>query len=326
MMPVKAGIAPRRDSSAGMVYEGRIGGGAAEEGLACGGSPTRRAHGSVPRRPAARASRWRARNVSDRTGDGAGGIQSLDAALRLLLAMARKPGPTGLSELARECGMPASKTHRYLTSFAHAGLVRQSGRSGKYDLGAAALEIGLAALQRHDFVNRVSDELPALSADTNLTALLCVWGNSGPTVVRWERTTAFVVTSLGLGTTLPLLSSATGRVFLAYLPEAVTERLLDEELERAKASARLFPDLVPSREGVRDLTAAVRERGVATVDGRFIPGLVAASAPVLDWQGQAQAAVTLIGTDPGLIAPRSSALARLVAFCADNSVPKRSAI
>lgn len=258
-------------------------------------------------------------------GDATGGIQSLDAALRVLTAMARLDGPVALGELARACDMPSSKVHRYLASFVHAGLVRQSGRSGRYDLGPGAAELGLAAIARHDAVNRAADDLPALAAQTGLTALLCVWGNAGPTVVRWERAASFVVTSLGLGTTLPLLSSATGRVFLAFLPASVTQTRLAEELERAAASARLFPDLVPTTAGAAALADTVRSRGYATVDGRFIPGLVAAAAPVLDWQGQAQAAIALIGTDPRTIEARSPPLEALRTFCAEHSLPRGAA-
>lgn len=252
--------------------------------------------------------------------DGAGGIQSLDQALRVLVALARHDRAASLSELARDCGMPASKVHRYLASFLNAGFVRQAERSGKYDLGPAAIETGLSALNRHDFVNRTADALPELAGETGLTALLCVWGNFGPTVVRWERAASLVAASLGLGTALPLLTSATGRVFLAYLPEAVTAALRREELAEAAASGRPLGDIGPDEAGVRTLAATVRAEGHATVDGRYIPGLVAMAAPILDWQAQAQAVVTLIGTDPRAIATDAPALAQLKAFCATLSI------
>ena len=45
-----------------------------------------------------------------------------------------------------------------------------------------------------------------------------LWSSQGATVVRWERAAGFLVTSLGLGSVLPLLGSATGNVFLAWNP------------------------------------------------------------------------------------------------------------
>jgi DNA-binding IclR family transcriptional regulator len=249
-----------------------------------------------------------------------GGIQSLNAALRLLQAMTTFHGPVTLSEIAKACDMPLSKAHRYLASFLQAGLVEQAGRSGKYDLGRGAVLLGLAALERHDFVNRAADGLPDLCAETGLTSLLAVWGNNGATAVRWERGVLPTVTSIGLGTTLPLLNSATGRCFLAWGPQIPIQRVLDIELRLAQKNQRVLPDMAPSRAGVEDLRRSIRQAGYASVDGRFIPGLVAIAAPILDWQGEAQAVVTLIGTDPATAQPGSEAVAKLQAFVRGQSI------
>lgn len=266
-----------------------------------------------------------ARDRDDAASEPTGGVQSLDAALRVLKELAARDHPTALSELARSCDMPASKTHRYLASFVAAGLVRQLGPSGAYDLGPQALEVGLSALQRHDFVAAASERLPHLTETTGMTALLSVWGPSGPVVVRWERSPSFVVTSLGLGTTLPLLSSSTGRVYIGYFPERLLRRRVDIELEQAARRPELFDDIVLTAEGVAELGARVRQAGYSAVDGRFIPGLVAAAAPILDWEGVAQAVVTLIGTDPRAIAHGSEAIDALTALCAGLSASRRLA-
>ncbi|PHP67464.1 transcriptional regulator [Zhengella mangrovi] len=263
--------------------------------------------------------------TSDEERDGierGGGLQSLDAALRVLITMVRHDGPIGVSDLARECAMPASKAHRYLASFLHAGLVRQAGRSGKYDLGPGAIRLGLAALNRHDFVNAAADDLAGLTRETGMTAMLSVWGDHGPTVVRWERAATLVAASLGLGTTLPLLTSATGRVFLAWLPRAVTATLLAREMDAVDAAGGRPLDFPMTGEGISGLVGRVRAAGGATVDSRYIPGLVAAAAPILDWQGEAQAVITLIGTAPAAIRPGSPVLARLHGVCRDLSLDR----
>ncbi|ACM28749.1 IclR family transcriptional regulator [Rhizobium rhizogenes] len=252
--------------------------------------------------------------------DGSGGIQSLNAALRLLQAMTTVKGPLTLSEIAKQCDMPLSKAHRYLASFVQAGLVEQAGRSGKYNLGRGAVLLGLAALERHDFVNRAADDLPDLCAETGLTALLAVWGNNGATAVRWERGSQPTVTSIGLGTTLPLLNSATGRCFMVWGPQVPIRPVLEAELLRARKSSGVLPDMTPSPSGVEELRRMIRQAGYASVDGRFIPGLVAIAAPILDWQGEAQAVVTLIGTDPATARTGSDAVTKLLAFVQHQSI------
>ncbi|WP_034482513.1 IclR family transcriptional regulator [Rhizobium rhizogenes] len=248
------------------------------------------------------------------------GIQSLDAALRLLNTVIEYQEPVTLSELARTCRMPPSKVHRYLSSFLKAGLIAQTGRSGRYLLGPGALQLGLAAIGRHDFVNFAADGLADLCADTGMTALLCVWGNGGATVVRWERAVSPTVTSMGLGTTLPLLNSASGRAFLAWAPSASIKSARDAELRRVKKNPSIAPDLVPTAEGIVLLAKKTRELGYASVEGKFIPGLVAIAAPILDWQFEAQAVVTLIGTDTEAIKPDSMPVRRLIEFCKEKSV------
>jgi DNA-binding IclR family transcriptional regulator len=251
------------------------------------------------------------------------GIKSLESALSVLVHLSRQSGAVTLTDIARSCDMSPSNVHRYMATFMQAGLVKQEGKSGRYDLGLGALELGLAAIARHDFVNSAADGLSQLTADTGMTALLSVWGNDGATVVRWERGASPTVTSIGLGTTLPLLRSATGRVFLAWGPAAAIASTREAELRRAARQPTLIPDFDPTKAGLNHLVASVREQGFASVDGRYIPGLVAAAAPILDWQGEAQAVITLVGTDPASISMSSTQIGALLAFCDERSIAKR---
>lgn len=252
----------------------------------------------------------------DGAGNARGGIQALDAALVVLRAMTEFDGPVALSDLARSASMPASKVHRYLASFIHAGLVMQASRSGRYQLGPFASTLGIAALARTDFVNQAAEEVAGLCEATGLTVLLSVWGNQGATVVRWCRAPSPVVTSFGLGSTLPLLTSSSGRVFLAYLPKSLTLQRLLIETERALESGLSIPDVDLSPGGIDRLIESIRADGFASVDGRFVPGLRAIAAPILNWQGEAEAAVTLISTSDAILSPTGQAVKQLRAFVA----------
>lgn len=251
------------------------------------------------------------------------GLKSLDTALTVLAFMVRQDGPLTLSELARGCAMSPSKVHRYLASFVTAGLVKQEGRSGRYDLGPEAEQLGLAAIGRHDFVNIAADGLSDLALSTGMTALLTVWASGGATVVRWQRGLSPSVTSIGLGSTMPLLTSATGRVFLAFAPPQAIRKTRDFEIRRAARQTALS-DTPWSAAGLGELRDEIRQQGYASVDSEFIPGLVAAAAPILDWQGEAQVVVTLIGVDPENIHPESAQISALLEFCATRSVVRET--
>ncbi|MDA9434816.1 IclR family transcriptional regulator [Bradyrhizobium sp. CCBAU 51627] len=265
--------------------------------------------------------RTRAKETDDESGGTApGGIQALDAALSVLRVLRSFDGPATLSDIAREAGMPPSKVHRYLASFIHAGLAVQKERSGRYDLGREAAELGVAAISRNNFVVRASDELEELATVTGQAALLAVWSHNGPTVVRLERGPHLTTTSIGLGSTFPLLDSATGRVFLSYLPSPQLAVRLQNELERAASAGVSWPDLNPDLASVEAVTMKVRRERVAYVDGRYIPGLVAISSAITNWQGEIEVAATLFGTHKDLLQPESPARSALIDFASRHSI------
>ncbi|MEO9599509.1 IclR family transcriptional regulator [Parasphingorhabdus sp.] len=224
------------------------------------------------------------------------GIQSVEVSTKILLALAGAGTAVPLRDLSQLTDMPSSKTHRYLSSFIRTGFVRQDPKTGRYDLGPAALKLGLAALSRFDVIDVAHDAMRELTAELGYTSLLSVWGPQGPTIVRWHRSADSLVTSLMLGSVFPLLSSATGRAFLPFLPDGLTSALITKELA---ANKRMVGQthLPVKKADVQQLKNEVCDGGFATIDSTFIPGLCAIAAPILDSQGEAQAVITLIGAE-----------------------------
>jgi DNA-binding IclR family transcriptional regulator len=156
------------------------------------------------------------------------GIQSVEIGLRVAKVLADSPGALQLKELAARAGLSASKTHRYLVSLARVGLVQQV--DGRYDLGGMALDFGLAALARIDVVRMASPALASVRDQTGATTFLAVWGYNGPTIVRWEESSQPVTLNVRVGSIMPLLTSATGRLFAAFLPAEQTDTMLRGEM------------------------------------------------------------------------------------------------
>lgn len=240
------------------------------------------------------------KRVKTRSGDESDrrGIQSVEVSFVILAALAGSGRSLALKELGALAGMPPSKVHRYLASFIRTGLVRQDEATGHYDLGPMSLNIGLAALSRLSILDWCDTAAKSITRQTGLTSLVSIWGPHGPTVVRWQRASADFVTSLGLGSVLSLFNSATGRVFLAYLPAVMIKNHVAKEI--MKDQTRGFTNNAASSELKQNIQIIKRD-GFATVDGSVIPGLYAIAAPVLDIQGEAAAVITLIGTDRSIV-------------------------
>lgn len=217
------------------------------------------------------------------------GIQSIELGVGVLMAL-RIHGELGLNDLAHASGMSASKAYRYLVSFGRTGLSEQDASTGRYRLGPMALELGLARMARNDALRVAMPELSELTRVTETTSTLSVWGNMGPTVVRWEESRHIVNVNLRVGSVLPLTTTATGLVFAAWRPASQMEPLMRQELAAAprRGSSHTFA-------GLQRRLAEIRRQGCAAIDGTLFPGICALSAPVFDHDGHVVLAMSVMG-------------------------------
>ena len=222
------------------------------------------------------------------------GIQSVEVGFALLDVLARADGALMLRDLAARAGMSAAKAHRYLVSFQRLHLVVQDGDTTRYDLGPAALRLGLASLQRLDAVKLARARAARLMPEIGHTVALAVWGNHGPTIVHWEESPRAVTVNLRLGDVMPLLTSATGRCFAAWAPREAIQPLLREELALAQRSGRR--DVPTHMSEVRAMLDEVRKHGAARVVDTLLAGVSAFCVPVFDADGHIALGMVTLGS------------------------------
>lgn len=232
------------------------------------------------------------------------GIQSVGIGLRVLDVLASLDGAAALGAIAQASDLSASQAHRYLASLIAAGMARQDAATGRYELGPGALRLGLAALSRMDVFREAAIAIGDYVRETGRTVQMAALGPSGPIVVRWIMGTPPISTSLTVGAPLPLLSSATGHVFLAFRPENQTQAMVERETQ---------PQFQPI--DVEALRARVRRDGYSAIRGDLIPGLRATAVPIFDLQGEAVFTATVLATD--LFKPENDDQARdrLIEVC-----------
>jgi len=214
-------------------------------------------------------------------------IQSVEVGMRVLLALVETGGGEGafLREVAEHSGLSRSQAHRYLLSFVNTGVAEQDERSGRYYLGGVTIRLGLAAMARLDTVRIAAEHLVDLLAEMKTTGLLSVWGDYGPTVIRWIDGGMPLLTSLHTGSVLPLQTSSTGILFLTYCPPEQTR----ERVERERGEGIVVDDL--------ELAAQIEEArrmGFTRTHGTVVPGLSATSVPVLDSQDRLVATMSVL--------------------------------
>jgi DNA-binding IclR family transcriptional regulator len=145
--------------------------------------------------------------------------------------------------------------------------------------------------------------------ETGRTGLLSVWGEGGAVCVRWYAGHPPVMTSFTIGSVMPLLFSATGRVFLSFLSAGE----LAGPLAAARAEAPSLPD-------VEAIMLSVRQSLLAESDDVLFVGLRTMAAPIFDLQGRASLVATAVATS-GFPRTGDAAVAeRLRAACRDATI------
>jgi DNA-binding IclR family transcriptional regulator len=233
------------------------------------------------------------------------GIKSIEVGARVLVALEQGRGPMSLSDVAARAGLHPAKVHRYLVSLVRTGLAAQSVETSLYNLGPAARSLGVEALRRTDAVSVVSAYAMALRDDTGHTVNVAVWADPGPELVRWDTGAHALPIVVRVGSVLPLLDSAVGLVFFAYLDAGTTAEVLRTQ-QKDEATQRL-----PARE-VRELAESVRREGFASTRNKMILGLSALAAPVFGADGALEVVIGIVLPTGLMTAAEARRLGKLV--------------
>lgn len=235
---------------------------------------------------------------------------SVVSAFRVLEAVAEMQ-PVGLSDLAREVGLPKSSTQRALLTLAEIGWLRASeGSPTRWGLTYRALRLSRNVDERSGLravALPVMNELQLATTETvHLTA------PDGDALVLLERldTPHPLRAFLPLGERVPFHASATGLAFLAACA--------DEEVERYLASGLVArtPDTLTDRANVLAAITTIRERGWSTNVGGLSTGISSVGAAITDRAGQPVGAVSLSGPSSRMVPERFDDLGPQVARAA----------
>ena len=208
-------------------------------------------------------------------------IQSVGNATRLLVTLASAPGPMRLNDLSQELGMNKSSVHLLLTTLIDSGFVEQT-QQATYRLGLTLFEVGSAALHQYGLGTRLSPALELLAEQTREAVSLSVLHQGEVLLVQRFESDQVLRTSIRVGTRMPLTRSASGRVILAFLPEA--ERTT--RVERAglgAAEARRFNRRVQE----------IRDAGYEVQRDEWSPGVASIAVPVFGIAGPPVAALSV---------------------------------
>lgn len=223
------------------------------------------------------------------------GVQGVEIGLRIAFLLADARHPLTLGDIAKAAGLAPSKVHRYLVSLGRAGLIEQLQANNRYDLSRGALVLGLAALNRLDVYRLADQTIQELYDEIGVGVSAMIWGNNGPTVIRRIEPLDRVMVTTRIGTVISVVSSASGRLFAAFLPPNIVDPKIDAEF----AGGRQFTSMGQpiSRNDFRQIVDNAKEQGIAVVQGDFLKGFDAIAAPVFGHDGQIVMTISIIAAE-----------------------------
>jgi DNA-binding IclR family transcriptional regulator len=222
-------------------------------------------------------------------------LSTVEKAIELLFHLHESPVAQGVTAIGRALGLPKSSAHRLLTALSRRGLVEQD-ESGRYAPGIGLVALGLGALEREPVVAAARPVLEQ-EADALGETFFLVGARAGRLMVLDKSEgSGFLRAAPRVGSSVPVHATASGKLFLAFAPDALAPvpELLERFTPRTSADSASL-----ARE-----VAQARRRGWAANREEWIPGLSVLAAPVRTAEGARLAAVVAVAAS----APRMRTL------------------
>jgi DNA-binding IclR family transcriptional regulator len=216
------------------------------------------------------------------------GIQSIEIGIRLIDALIDLKQPARLKELAQRAGISPSKARTYLVSFLRTGLLEQDEVSGLYTTGPKAVRLGLLALDNNKLLRSARLLVASMARETRQMLMLSAFDGVAPVIIESSESPDTLPITFRSGVQQPLWATATGCIYLAFLPESLVARFIDEQCQ---------PD---ERELVEQSVKTARTAGIVYFEvarlGREITlhSHGAFAAPIFGRGGELEFVVTLL--------------------------------
>lgn len=211
-------------------------------------------------------------------------------ALRVLRLLAEHPDGLGVSDISRRLEIGRSTAHLLLSTLAEQEFATQTGER-RYVLGFTAFEIGAAVPDTTRFGGKVLGPMRELADLSGEAVSLAVPRNRDAVIVQRFESQQVLRVDIGIGTRMPMVTCASGKVMLAAMPEEEVDRLYpNEELpSTTRHSVRTKAELKAS------VLPEVRIRRYATTLGEFAEGIDGVGAGITDRRGAIIACLSVAG-------------------------------
>jgi len=201
---------------------------------------------------------------------------------------ARADVGVGLSELSALISMPKSSTHRYMATLQSVGLAERNGED-RFRLGTRVIELAGSFLANSDLRSESQATLDELAEMTGETIHLAVPSGTDVVYITKIESKHTLGMSSHIGARLPMYCTSLGKAILAFSPPGLLQTVLAE-----RPQART-PQTITSPKALKAELVTVRSQGFALDNEENEAGICCVGAPVIDYSGNAIAAISISG-------------------------------
>jgi IclR family acetate operon transcriptional repressor len=216
------------------------------------------------------------------------GIQSVRRALDILELLGRSEDAVGVNEIGAATGLAAGTVHRLLATLTSRGYVHRNPRTRRYCLGVKAF--GLATATRERLASLARPFLTDLMRVGQETANLAILEQNSTLYIEQVPAPRMLRSFTEPGKRVPLHSSGTGKVLLAYQPPRATDFII-ERIDLLRCT----PSTITDASRLREELQCIRRQGYAVDYGEQEEGVRCLAAPVFGPDGEIFAALSLSG-------------------------------
>ena len=209
-----------------------------------------------------------------------------------------------MSELSRDLGISKSTVNGITTALEELGAITRNPLTKKFALGFTLLELGKSVYSRADIKDLARPFMEDLMEKTEESVFLGVRNGDHVTVLDIVESTKDLKITSPLGTTIPLLAGATGKVFLSLMEINQASKIIKSKgLRKYTKNTITDPSLY-----LKEIVHA-KESGYAIDNEEYISGVSAVAAPVLT-KGHLKSAVWVVGFKASIDEDKLNALAK----------------
>ena len=210
--------------------------------------------------------------------------------LKIIELMASAGRPLSLAEISSSIGLPKSSVHRLCGTLMDNGYAIRSSDERRLTPSPKLTEIAsklVAKSYQHIALHQIMKQL---SLDVGETVNLVVPEKQGMTYLERVETNWPLRIQLPIGTHVPFHCTASGKVFLASIPQN-HRRTMAESLQLDQFTSRT----IGKQPVLMDELEKIERQGFALDQGEFIDGMVAIAVPVQNGEGHYIASLALHG-------------------------------